>query len=83
MTPVKLFAYLQEMADTETVNLNFDQQNTTPAEIKAKVAAAFPVIADYLTPVRVAVDQVFTADNEKINLGDVREIALIPPVSGG
>lgn len=83
MISIKLFAYLAEMVDAQEIRIDLPQNEVTPVLIKAEVAKKYPIIADNLKTVRFALDQVFVADDLKINVHETHEYALIPPVSGG
>lgn len=83
MISIKLFAYLAEIVDLDEIKVEIAETEVTPVVIKAQVAAAYPVLKDYLKTVRFAVDQVFVEDDLVINVQGHHEYALIPPVSGG
>lgn len=56
-------------------------ESTTPATLRDLLAQRFPRIAPGLATMRIAVNQSFVREDERINPGD--EVAIIPPVSGG
>ena len=45
------------------------------------LAREFPELQDRLSRIRIAVNQSFAQDEDRLDSGD--EVALIPPVSGG
>ena len=77
---VLLFAALREAAGRDRLAIALPP-DATPADVRRAAAAANPALAPLLGMCRVAADERFLAEGEAI--GDAREIALLPPVSGG
>ncbi len=80
--PIKvlLFAALREAAGRDRLEIALPP-DATPADVRRAVAAADPSLTHLVDVCRVAADERFVAEGEAIE--DAREIALIPPVSGG
>lgn len=77
---VLLFAGLREIARSETVSVEIGS-DATAGDLLGLLAQQHPALAPRLPPCRVAIDQAFvTADHP---LAGAREVAVIPPVSGG
>ncbi len=83
MIKIKLFAYLQEMVDANEIEVAVANDTPTTADLKQAVAGAYPVVAAYLPPVRLAVDEAFVGEEAVLDITETHEYALIPPVSGG
>lgn len=77
---ILLFANLKDRAGTREVELDLPAR-VTAADLKARLAEAYPALKPMLITAIVAVDQVFAANDTLIPEG--AEIALFPPVSGG
>lgn len=77
---IKLFAYLAEaIAPIVTIDLPETLDRDTVLTV---VAMKYPLAKKEIESCNVAIDQSYITD-EKFSLTEVREIALIPPVSGG
>lgn len=77
---VLLFAGLREIARSEIVTVEIDS-TATAGDLLTALAVQHPALAPRLAPCRVAIDHAFvTAEHP---LADAREVAVIPPVSGG
>jgi molybdopterin converting factor subunit 1 len=77
---VLLFAGLRELARCETVPVELDGV-TTAGDLLAALGRQHPTLAPRLGPCRVAIDQAFVSADHP--LAGAKEIAIIPPVSGG
>lgn len=77
---VLLFAWLREAAATADFALEVPAGGSG-MEARAVLLRRFPVLADKLDGVRLAVNEVFQPWETALRDGDV--LALIPPVSGG
>lgn len=77
---VLLFAGLREIARCESVPVDL-AEGATAGDLLRALARQYPALAPRLPPCRVAVDHTFV-DNEQPVTG-ARELAVIPPVSGG
>ncbi len=77
---VLLFASLREAAGRDHLEISIDP-GTTVAAFLTSLAEAEPTLAPLLPACRVALDQRFARAEEPI--GAAKEVALIPPVSGG
>jgi MoaE-MoaD fusion protein len=78
---VRLFAVLRERAKTDRIEIEIAGDSASLKEVLDAVSARAPEIEPYLARVRVAKNEEFAKDDERVHSGD--EIALIPPVSGG
>ena len=77
---VLIFAGLREIARSDAVSVEIDA-NATAGDLLAAMADQHPALAARLQPCRVAVDQEFVPASHP--LAGAREVAVIPPVSGG
>lgn len=77
---VMLFAWLREAAATVDLTLEVPA-GSSGVEARAALARRFPVLADKLDGVRLAINEVYQPWDTALRDGDV--LALIPPVSGG
>ena len=77
---VQLFAWLREAAATVDLILEVPVGGSG-LDARAALARRFPVLADKLDGVRLAVNEVYQPWETVLRKGDV--LALIPPVSGG
>lgn len=79
-TQILLFAGLRERCRASSLQVTLPP-DATAADVKTVVARAHPELAGLLGPCRVAADQEFVSEDERVNPN--AELALIPPVSGG
>lgn len=77
---VLLFAGLREIARAESVAVQI-ADSATAGDLLAALADQHPDLASRLPPCRVAMDQTFVGASHP--LAGARELAVIPPVSGG
>ena len=77
---VLLFASAKESAGRDSVELEL-VPDATVADLRKQLVAEYPVLRELVARSHVAVDQQFAVD--KTPIAQAREIALIPPVSGG
>lgn len=77
---VLLFAGLREIARTERVSVEIDD-DATAGDLLAALGRQHPALAPRLPPCRVALDQAFVSTDHP--LAGATEFAVIPPVSGG
>ena len=77
---VLLFAGLREIARAQTLPVEIDD-DATAGDLLAALGRQHPALAPQLPPCRVAVDQELVDAGAPIR--GAREIAVIPPVSGG
>jgi molybdopterin converting factor subunit 1 len=77
---VRLFAVARQLAGRETIELEVPEGSTI-AQLRARLAAEVPDLADVLPHVLFAIGSEYAADEEPIFEGT--QIACIPPVSGG
>ncbi|MCX4245198.1 molybdenum cofactor biosynthesis protein [Paraliomyxa miuraensis] len=77
---VLLFAGLREIAHAPTVAVELGDL-ATAGDLLAALGEQYPALAPRLPPCRVALDHVFVRADEPV--AGAREIAVIPPVSGG
>ena len=75
-----LFAGLREIARAERISVEVDD-DATAGDLLASLGRQHPALAPRLPPCRVAVDQAFVGAEHP--LAGAREVAVIPPVSGG
>src|SRR5215510_12855225 len=78
---VRLFAVLKERAGTERAEIEIAGDSATLTELRDAIGQKFPAIAAILPRVRVAVNEEFATEGDRVKAND--DIALIPPVSGG
>jgi molybdopterin converting factor small subunit len=78
---VRLFAHARELAGGESVCVTVSEQATI-GELRHALVARFPAAAELLRRSIFAIDSEYVAD-EVVVPGGSREIACIPPVSGG
>ncbi len=78
---VRLFAVLREKAGADRVDVELEGDAATVGALTDAIRTQYPVLAPYLSIVRVAVDEAFA--NASTEVRDASEVALIPPVSGG
>lgn len=79
-TTVLLFASLQDLLGGEQIEVELSEE-TTAAELVGMLEDSHPALKRFNRHFRVAVNQEFVSDEDRISPGD--EVALIPPVSGG
>lgn len=81
MTDIKLFAYLAEtLGATIKVQL---PKTFTKSQLLETVAQAFPLMKNEIMTCNVAINQTFATEGQVYEVAEIKEIALIPPVSGG
>ncbi len=78
---VRLFAVLRERAKRDRIEIEIAGDSASLNDVLRAVAARAPEIAPYLSQVRLAVNEAFASEEDRIKEGDT--LALIPPVSGG
>ena len=79
-TRVLLFAAAKESMGQDSVDLEL-AADATVADLRKQLVAEYPVLNDLVARSHVAVDQQFALDDAPVS--DAKEVALIPPVSGG
>jgi molybdopterin converting factor subunit 1 len=77
---VKLFARARDLAGAEVVSVTVPDQATV-ADLRHRLASAYPALRSLLGRSALAVNNEF-ADDATILLPQA-ELALLPPVSGG
>jgi len=77
---IKLFAIARQRLGREQVEVTL-QDSATAGDLRRTLSEQFPVLADVLPHIRIAVNSSYAADSTVIPAG--AEVALIPPVSGG
>lgn len=77
---ILLFARLREICDAAEVELRLPE-NSTFADAKSELLSAWPELRSLVMYCRFAVDNRYVPDDTPVDPD--REIALIPPVSGG
>jgi molybdopterin converting factor subunit 1 len=77
---VLLFAAAKESVGQDSVTVDLDGVSNV-ADLRKQLATEYPVLAELVSRSFIAVDQQFAAD--EMPIVDAKEIALIPPVSGG
>lgn len=78
---VRLFAVCRERAGADAIEVEIAGDSADLPTLKAAISEAAPVLSPLLPMVRIAVNQGFASDQDRVREGD--EVALIPPVSGG
>jgi len=81
MITIKLFAILKDRAGRDELQVPYS--GGPVVDLLKQVAAAYPALADLLSPDRimVSVNQEFVRQDAPVRDGD--EVALMPPFSGG
>lgn len=77
---IRLFATLKDLAGRERINISIDGPATVRVLLLA-VEDAYPMLAQALPTVLVAVNKAYADPDARVKDGD--EVALFPPVSGG
>lgn len=78
---IRLFAVCRDRAGTDRIQLDFPDESVDLDTLRAALAKACPAIAPLLSITRIAVNEGFAQEDQRIKDGD--DVALIPPVSGG
>ncbi|WP_271752779.1 molybdenum cofactor biosynthesis protein [Cohnella sp. JJ-181] len=78
---IYLFAGLAERLGTRALEAEYAEERLSAAELKRRLAAAYPAQADLIEVSFVARNQAFASDETELYRED--ELALLPPVSGG
>jgi len=86
MNPVRIrvefWGPAREVAGTESLDIDFVRPNgITVGFLREQLASKFPRLRSGGKAMRLAVNEVFVAENQKLRDGDV--VSVIPPVSGG
>ena len=77
---VLLFASAKDSVGQDYVDLDLAADSTV-ADLRKQLVAQYPVLSDLVARSHIAVDQQFAPEDKQIT--NAREVALIPPVSGG
>lgn len=77
---VLLFSVLKQKVGDSIVHVEIDG-STTGRDLLDRLVADYPLLADYRSIVRMAVNHEYA--HEDVRLSPTDEIALITPVSGG
>ncbi|BCX05791.1 MAG: molybdopterin synthase sulfur carrier subunit [Candidatus Roseilinea sp.] len=77
---IKLFATLKDRAGAGEITLSAEGEFTV-AELRARIAAQHPELAELVARSIVAVNREFAFNDDVVRAMD--EVALFPPVSGG
>jgi molybdopterin synthase catalytic subunit len=78
---VRLFAILKERAGSDRIEIEIAGDSATLSELREAIAALYPALAPILPRVRIALNEEFAVEGDRVKEKD--DIALIPPVSGG
>ena len=78
---VLLFAAAKEAADESSIVVEVPE-SPTAADVIAAIGERLPELAGLLPSCRLAVDCGYVTPQSVLD-GDLHEVALIPPVSGG
>jgi molybdopterin converting factor subunit 1 len=78
---VKLFAVARQRAGLDQVEVELPAPAPTVADLRVAIRERYPLLADVLPHVKVAVNNDYAADTAPLAAN--AEVALIPPVSGG
>jgi molybdopterin converting factor small subunit len=78
--PVKLFALARQLAGCDTIVIDLPQ-TATVRQLRLAIVEACPVLGAVMPQMLVAVDSEYAGDERVV--GPVKEVACIPPVSGG
>ena len=77
---VRLFAMLKEAQRSDRITVELPA-GATAGELRAAIARGYPALAPLLKSSRVTAALKFVSDTQVLD--GAKEIALIPPVSGG
>ena len=77
---VRLFARARDLAGADHVVVDLPDGSAV-ADLRRRLVALYPRLADLAAKCAVAVDEEFAGDDAPLKEG--AEIALLPPVSGG
>ena len=77
---VRLFARARDLAGVDRVSVPLPE-GATAADLRRRLGAAYPALANLLPRCALAVNEEFAADDLPLPPG--AEVALLPPVSGG
>lgn len=77
---VRLFASLRDAVGARKLEIDAPEP-TTPFQVAERLALQFPMLAPHLPSISFAVDGEFVPAD--VPLRQVKELALLPPVSGG
>ncbi len=80
MKRVLLFAAAKESVGQDSITVELPD-TATVADLRKQLVSEYPVIRDLVARSFIAVDQQFASND--VLIADAKEIALIPPVSGG
>ena len=80
MCRVRLFARAKDLAGADAVTVDLPP-GATVADLRHRLAEAYPKLAGLLSRCAVAVGGEFAEDS--LTLPTCTELALLPPVSGG
>jgi molybdopterin converting factor subunit 1 len=78
---VLYFAALRDLAGRAEETISLPAEIDTVGALARHLGAHVPGLAERLAHVRIAKNEVFARDDERLSDGDV--IALVPPVAGG
>lgn len=81
MIEIKLFAYLSEKLGPQ-ISCTLPE-TITKQSLLALLAETHPELSDELKHCNVAVNQTFISEQAVFFTTDIKELAIIPPVSGG
>ena len=77
---ILLFSVLKQKVGAGSLRLDLETPSTG-ADLLDQLEAQYPVVRDYRSVLRLAVNQEYVSEQVTLSEGD--EIALITPVSGG
>ncbi|KAB7707566.1 molybdopterin converting factor subunit 1 [Bacillus aerolatus] len=77
---VKFFAFLEEKLGFDSDTLDISHVKTVK-QLKEEIQQRYPAVSNDIPYCMIAVDMEFKSDEEQ--LAAEKEIAVIPPVSGG
>ncbi|MEE3368393.1 MAG: MoaD/ThiS family protein [Planctomycetota bacterium] len=77
---VRLFAVARDLAGSQSVEVDLDE-NATVSDLRAALIAAFPAFSDIVDHMLFSVDSEYASDHTTITADS--DIGCIPPVSGG
>ena len=78
--PIQLFALARDLAGADQITVALPEEATV-ADLRIRLFDQVPALGAVGDKVRFAVDQQYASDETP--LSGAREVALIPPVSGG
>ncbi|MGD8317168.1 MAG: molybdenum cofactor biosynthesis protein MoaE, partial [Myxococcales bacterium] len=78
---VSYYAGARDLAGCESSTFEFEGERVEQSELRRAVAARFPRLEDFLSRMRLAINDEFASGSEELRDGD--RVDVLPPVAGG